>query len=82
MRYSPLMKIAIFGAGAIGSYLGVRLHQAGRRGQSDRARGTQLEAMKRNGVTLKSGDESTTVRPLITDDPEKTQAFRIMSSSA
>jgi 2-dehydropantoate 2-reductase len=61
------MKIAIFGAGAIGSYLGVRLHQAGAE-VSLIARGAQLEAMRRNGVTLKSGDETATVRPFVTDD--------------
>jgi 2-dehydropantoate 2-reductase len=61
------MKIAIFGAGAIGSYLGVRLHQAGAE-VSLIARGPHLEAMKKNGVTLKSGDETATVRPFVTDD--------------
>jgi 2-dehydropantoate 2-reductase len=62
------MKIAVFGAGAIGSYLGVRLHQAGAK-VSLIARGAQLEAMKTNGVTLTCGDETATVRPFVTDDP-------------
>jgi 2-dehydropantoate 2-reductase len=60
------MKIAIFGAGAIGAYLGVRLHQAGAE-VSLIARGTHLEAMKKNGVTLKAGEETVTVRPFVTD---------------
>src|SRR5262245_64223329 len=60
------MKIAIFGAGAIGSYLGVRLHQAGAE-VSLIARGAHLEAMQKNGVTLKTDDETVTVRPFVTD---------------
>jgi 2-dehydropantoate 2-reductase len=61
------MKIAIYGAGAIGSYLGVRLHQAGAE-VSLIARGAQLAAMKANGVTLKTEDGTVTVRPLVTGD--------------
>ena len=60
------MKIAIFGAGAIGAYVGVRLHQAGAE-VSLIARGAHLEAMKKNGVTLKSDDETVTVRLFVTD---------------
>jgi len=61
------VKIAVFGAGAIGCYLGVRLHQAGAE-VSLIARGPHLEAMKKSGVTLKCGDETVTVRPFVTDD--------------
>ena len=61
------MKIAIYGAGAIGSYLGVRLHQAGAK-VSLIARGVQLAAMKANGVTLKADDGTVTVRPFVTGD--------------
>jgi 2-dehydropantoate 2-reductase len=61
------MKIAIYGAGAIGSYLGVRLHQAGAK-VSLIARGAQLAAMKANGVTLKTDDGTVTVRPFVTGD--------------
>jgi len=63
------MKIAVFGAGAIGGYLGVKLRLAG----ADVcfiARGEHLAAMQRNGVTLKSGGETTTIRPNCTDDPK------------
>src|SRR5262245_2346622 len=59
------MKIAIFGAGAIGAYLGVRMHQAGAE-VSLIARGAHLDAMKKNGVTLKTDDETVTVRPFVT----------------
>jgi 2-dehydropantoate 2-reductase len=61
------MKIAVYGAGAIGSYLGVRLHQAGAK-VSLIARGSQLAAMKANGVTLKTEDDRVTVKPFVTGD--------------
>ncbi len=56
------MKVAIFGAGAIGGLLGVRLAQAGV-DVTFIARGPHLAAMQANGVTLRSGGESVTVRP-------------------
>jgi 2-dehydropantoate 2-reductase len=61
------MKIAVYGAGAIGSYLGVRLHQAGAK-VSLIARGAQLAAMKANGVTLKTDEGTVTVKPFVTGD--------------
>src|SRR5688572_9443905 len=61
------MKIAIYGVGAIGSYLGVRLHQAGAE-VSLIARGEQLRAIRENGVTLKAPDGTVTVRPFVTAD--------------
>ena len=45
------MKIAVFGAGAIGGYLAVKLHQAGA-AVSIIARGPHLAAMRDNGLTL------------------------------
>ena len=56
------MKVAIFGAGAIGGLLGVRLAQAGA-DVTFVARGPHLAAMQANGVTLHSGGGSVTVRP-------------------
>jgi len=64
------MKIAIFGAGAIGLFLGVRLHQAGA-DVSLIARGANFEALERNGATLKWAGETTTVRPFVTDDARR-----------
>src|SRR5262245_20454863 len=61
------MKIAVYGAGAIGSYLGVRLHQAGA-DVTLIARGAQLAAMKENGVTLKAPEGTVTVRPRVTGE--------------
>jgi len=55
------VKITIFGAGAIGGYLGLRLVQAG----ADVAfitRGPHLDAMRENGITLISGGKRETVK--------------------
>jgi 2-dehydropantoate 2-reductase len=62
------LKIAIFGAGAIGGLLGVRLFEAGC-DVTFVARGPHLAAMQANGVTLRSGGGSVTVRPRCTGDP-------------
>ena len=56
------MKIAIFGAGAIGGLLGVKLAAVGA-DVTFIARGPHLAAMQANGVTLKSGEETIVVRP-------------------
>ena len=56
------MKVAIFGAGAIGGMIGVRLAQAGA-DVTFIARGPHLAAMQANGVTMHSGDETITVHP-------------------
>ncbi len=62
------MKICIFGAGAIGAYLGVELAQ-GEAEVSLIARGPHLEAMRANGVTLRVGDDERRATPVCTDDP-------------
>ena len=46
------MRIAVFGAGAIGGYLAARLAAAGRVDLSLVARGAHLDAIKANGLTL------------------------------
>jgi 2-dehydropantoate 2-reductase len=61
------MKIAVFGAGAIGGLLAVKLHQAG----ADVcviARGPHLAAIREKGLTLKSEGETSTVRLPCTDN--------------
>ncbi len=60
------MKLAIFGAGAIGGYLAVKLHQAGAT-VTVIARGPHLAAIRANGLTLKSEGETVTVRLPSTD---------------
>ncbi len=56
------MKIAIFGAGAIGGLIAAKLAKAGA-DVTVIARGPHLAAMQENGLTLKSGGESLTVHP-------------------
>jgi 2-dehydropantoate 2-reductase len=55
------MKVGIFGAGAIGGMLGVKLAAAGA-DVTFVARGPHLAAMQANGVTLRSGGDSMTIR--------------------
>ncbi len=62
------MKVAIFGAGAIGGFLGVKLAVAGA-DVTFIARGPHLAAMQANGVTLVSGGQTVTVRPRCLADP-------------
>ncbi|MBA4789110.1 MAG: 2-dehydropantoate 2-reductase [Rhizobiales bacterium] len=62
------MKVCIYGAGAIGGYLGVQLAQAGA-DVSLVARGAHLEAMKQNGVKLLIDGEERVARVRATDDP-------------
>ena len=61
------MRIAIFGAGAIGGLLGVKLAAAGA-DVTFIARGPHLAAMQANGVTLRSGGETLVVRPRCVED--------------
>lgn len=61
------MKVCIYGAGAIGGYLGVQLAQAGA-DVSLVARGAHLEAMKQNGVKLLINGEERVARVRATDD--------------
>ena len=54
------MKICIYGAGAIGGYLGVQLALAGA-DVSLVTRGAHLAAMRANGLKLRIGDEERVV---------------------
>ena len=62
------MKIAIYGAGAIGAHLGAMLARTEHE-VSLIARGPHLKAMQENGLTFRSADETFTVHPKATDDP-------------
>ncbi len=63
------MKICIYGAGAIGGYLGVQLARVPGVEVSLIARGAHLEAMRKNGLKLLFEDEEHVVRLTATDDP-------------
>jgi 2-dehydropantoate 2-reductase len=62
------MKVCIFGAGAIGGYMGVKLAKAGA-DVSLVARGPHLAAMQEKGLTLIEEGETTTVSVTASDDP-------------
>jgi 2-dehydropantoate 2-reductase len=62
------MKVCIYGAGAIGGYMGALMHRAGAE-VSFVARGAHLDAMRRNGVRVLLDDEEVVAHPHCTDDP-------------
>ena len=62
------MKICVYGAGAIGGYMGTQL-ALGPHDVSLIARGAHLDAMRRDGVRLLIDGEERHARPLATDDP-------------
>lgn len=66
-----MTSICVFGAGAIGGYVGARLALKGEADVSLVARGAHLAAMKANGLTLKQDGETHVVRPTVTDDPKQ-----------
>lgn len=63
------MKLAIVGVGAIGSVIGAFLARAGV-DVTLICRGAQLEAIRSNGLRLKSAGEDFVVRPTASDRPE------------
>ncbi|MGF1526199.1 MAG: 2-dehydropantoate 2-reductase [Candidatus Competibacterales bacterium] len=77
------MKICIYGAGAIGGYLGVQLALAGHE-VSLIARGAHLAAMKNQGLRLLIDGEERVAHPLCTDDPREAgpQDFVIVTLKA
>lgn len=64
------MKVCVFGAGAIGGYMGVQLARAGA-DVSFVARGAHLEAMRANGARLLIDGEEHTAKVRCTDDPRE-----------
>jgi 2-dehydropantoate 2-reductase len=63
-----MTRICVFGAGAIGGYIGARLARNADAEVSLVARGANLVAVEANGLTLKHGGETFTVRPQVTSD--------------
>ena len=64
------MKVCIFGAGAIGGYLGVQLARAGAE-VSLVARGAHLAAMRKDGLKLLIAGEERIAHPRCTGDPSE-----------
>jgi len=63
-----MTRIAIYGAGAIGGYVGALLHRAGAE-VTLIARGPHLAAMQERGLRVRTAEEDFVVRPRCTDDP-------------
>ena len=63
------MKICIYGAGAIGGYMGAELARNGA-DVSLVARGPHLAAMRKNGLKLLIGDDEHVTHPNCTDNPD------------
>lgn len=63
------MKVCIYGAGAIGGYLGVELAQVKGVEVSLIARGSHLAAIRDNGLKLLIGEEEHVAKVTATDDP-------------
>lgn len=63
------MKICIYGAGAIGGYLGAQLALVDGIDVSLIARGPHLEAMRKNGLKLLIDGDERVARPTATNDP-------------
>jgi len=61
------MNVVIIGAGAIGGYLGAKLHQSGEN-VSLIARGKHLETMQTQGLRIIEQDSETVVHPSVTAD--------------
>jgi len=64
------MKVCIFGAGAIGGYIGIQLARAGV-DISLVARGAHLAAMRQNGLRLQMNDQEWVERVRCTDTPSR-----------
>jgi 2-dehydropantoate 2-reductase len=77
------VKVCIYGAGAIGGYVGVKLALNGT-DVSFIARGANLAAVKRNGVKLLTEGQTLVARPPATDDPNQlgVQDYVILSVKA
>lgn len=79
-----MTRVCVFGAGAIGGYVGARLAMKGEADVSLVARGAHLAAMQANGLTLKQDGETYTVRPRVAADPKELgpQDFIILTLKA
>jgi 2-dehydropantoate 2-reductase len=77
------MKVCVYGAGAIGAYLGAALVDA-KCEVSFVARGPHLAALQRNGLTLEIGGAARNLRIPATDDPASlgAQDFVILTLKA
>jgi len=71
------MRIAVMGAGGVGGCLGAHLAKAGN-DVTLIARGAHLEAIRRNGLRLKTQDGDFTVDTAATDDPGQVRSVDLV----
>jgi ketopantoate reductase len=71
------MKIAVFGAGAVGGYFGGRLAQSGEE-VIFIARGKHLQAMQNHGLKIDSGNGDFIVQSIQATDNPKDVVFKTM----
>ena len=71
------MKVCVYGAGAVGGALAVRLREAGEE-VSVVARGEHAEAIRQRGLTLIAGDLRRTVRVSCVDHPDALDAQEVV----
>ena len=64
------MKVMMVGAGSVGGYFGAKLVKAGV-DCSFLLRGRTLDAVQKDGLTIRSNQESFTVRPVTASDPRE-----------
>jgi len=74
------MRICVFGAGAVGSHFAVRLARAGHE-VSCVMRGPHLDAVRKNGLTLRVGDAEFKADVRASDDPATLGAQDIVIST-
>lgn len=74
------MKIAVFGAGAVGGHFAVRLANAGH-DVSVVARGPHLAAIRADGLRLVSGEQELAAKPDASDRPEDLGAHDLVIST-
>jgi 2-dehydropantoate 2-reductase len=67
------MRIAVMGTGAVGGYFGARLAAAGQN-VAFIARGSHLEAMRKEGLKVRSAQGDLHIRSLFTHDPSEVGA--------
>ena len=66
---ASLMKVCLYGVGAIGGFIGTRLALAGQCQVSAVARGNTLAALRRHGLRLRQGGELLAAPVQASDDP-------------
>jgi 2-dehydropantoate 2-reductase len=69
MQANPIMKVCIYGAGAIGGFIGTRLAATGQCSVAAVARGPTLQALREHGWRLRQGGELLQASAQATDDP-------------